>query len=232
MRSQEDEYIGSRLKEIRKRKNLSQKDVATYLDLSYQQIQQYESGSTRIPASVLYRISAYLQVPPGYFFEGLEELLAKTVKSNTINTVRKQPLQVMLVEDNLADEELIRAVMGPMNVTLDIVRESEGFMHALGQMNDIGDGPRAELILLDLAVGKEDGINLLNAAKRNRTTCDIPVIILTNSIRSDDVIRAYKAGASGFIKKSPALQDMEARMEQIIHYWSHITLPSMQFVAA
>lgn len=232
MSTREDEFIGGKLRDIRKRKGLSQKDVAAYLDISYQQVQQYESGSTRMPASVLFRISNFLQVPPSYFFEGLEALLEKKVQTGTINTVRQQPLNILLVEDNMADEELIREVLSPMHATLEVIRDGDGFNQRISKMSEVGESARTEIILLDITVGKEDGINWLSSLKRNRNVCDIPVIILTNSIQSEDVIRAYKAGASGFIKKSPTITDMRERMQEVVDYWSHVTLPSMQFVAA
>jgi transcriptional regulator with XRE-family HTH domain len=52
---------------------MSQTDVARKLNLSFQQIQKYEIGSNRIAASRLFELSRILDVPPSYFFEGLED---------------------------------------------------------------------------------------------------------------------------------------------------------------
>jgi transcriptional regulator with XRE-family HTH domain len=52
---------------------MSQTDVARQLDLSFQQIQKYEIGSNRIAASRLFELSRILDVPPSYFFEGLDQ---------------------------------------------------------------------------------------------------------------------------------------------------------------
>lgn len=68
-----DKHVGSRLKQIRTLRRLSQTDVARKLDLSFQQIQKYEIGANRIAASRLFELSKILEVEPSYFFEGLGE---------------------------------------------------------------------------------------------------------------------------------------------------------------
>ena len=52
---------------------MSQTRLAKAFDLTYQQIQKYEHGTNRIGASRLYQLCHVLDVPVGYFFEGLEE---------------------------------------------------------------------------------------------------------------------------------------------------------------
>lgn len=47
---------------------ISQKDLARLLNLTFQQIQKYESAGNRISASNLYRIAQVLQVPIGVLF--------------------------------------------------------------------------------------------------------------------------------------------------------------------
>jgi transcriptional regulator with XRE-family HTH domain len=50
---------------------MSQDDLASQVDVTYQQVQKYENGMNRIGASRLYEISRVLKVNVGYFFEGL-----------------------------------------------------------------------------------------------------------------------------------------------------------------
>lgn len=52
---------------------LSQDQLAKNLGMSFQQIQKYESGSSRIAAGILYRLSKLLNVSVNYFYEGLGE---------------------------------------------------------------------------------------------------------------------------------------------------------------
>jgi transcriptional regulator with XRE-family HTH domain len=50
--------------------NMSQEKLGEALGLTFQQVQKYEKGTNRIGASRLQQISAILQVPVAFFFEG------------------------------------------------------------------------------------------------------------------------------------------------------------------
>ena len=63
-----DTYVGSQIKKIRLAMNLSQSDLARQLDISFQQIQKYETGYNRVSASKLAQIAANLDVPVSAFF--------------------------------------------------------------------------------------------------------------------------------------------------------------------
>ena len=55
----------------RKMLGMSQEQLAEALGITYQQVQKCEKGANRIGASRLQQISHILQVPVGFFFEGL-----------------------------------------------------------------------------------------------------------------------------------------------------------------
>ena len=66
----EDVAIGLRLRNARLQKNLSQSKIGEILGITYQQIQRYESGESKITATSLARIAAFLDVPVAYFYCG------------------------------------------------------------------------------------------------------------------------------------------------------------------
>ena len=67
-----DGHVGRRLRERRLLLELSQSDVAKACKVTFQQVQKYERGSSRISASNLFLIAKALRVPVAYFFEGAE----------------------------------------------------------------------------------------------------------------------------------------------------------------
>jgi transcriptional regulator with XRE-family HTH domain len=69
---QVDIHVGQRLKQARKLRRMSLAAVAEELDLSFQQIQKYETGANRISASCLYELSRVLDVPVAFFFQGVD----------------------------------------------------------------------------------------------------------------------------------------------------------------
>lgn len=68
-----DQHIGSRLRLRRTLLGMTQEQLASALEISYQQVQKYETGANRISASRLHEIGQMLQTDVSYFFEGLAE---------------------------------------------------------------------------------------------------------------------------------------------------------------
>ena len=68
-----DLHVGGRVRMRRRMLGVSQERLAEALGLTFQQVQKYERGSNRVSASKLYGIALALEIPVGYFFEGLPE---------------------------------------------------------------------------------------------------------------------------------------------------------------
>lgn len=64
-----DARIGDRIRNQRKRIGLSQKELASRLDIVFQQLQKHENGTSRVPASRLYEIARALNTPISHFFD-------------------------------------------------------------------------------------------------------------------------------------------------------------------
>jgi len=68
-----DLHLGRRLRRRRRLLGLTQHQLAQVVGVRFQQIQKYECGANRISAARLWRIAAALDVPVGYFYDGLAE---------------------------------------------------------------------------------------------------------------------------------------------------------------
>ncbi len=63
-RAQEiDQHIGKKIKELRQLKKMTQNDLADKLNISFQQIQKYEKGKSRISFAQIIELSKYMGVP-------------------------------------------------------------------------------------------------------------------------------------------------------------------------
>ncbi|MGN0497356.1 MAG: helix-turn-helix domain-containing protein [Lachnospiraceae bacterium] len=63
------QLIGKRIQEKRKKKNISQKEMARYLNFSYQHLSNIERGISGISLELLVRISDLLQVSLDYLLQ-------------------------------------------------------------------------------------------------------------------------------------------------------------------
>lgn len=67
-----DQHIGEKIRARRAELGLTQEQLAATLDISYQQIQKYETGANRISAARLYALARRMQVPIAWFFDTFE----------------------------------------------------------------------------------------------------------------------------------------------------------------
>ena len=68
-----DVYVGMRVKNRRVLVGMGQDELGERIGLTFQQIQKYERGKSRISAGKLWEISGILGVPVKWFFEGADK---------------------------------------------------------------------------------------------------------------------------------------------------------------
>ncbi|MFA4995362.1 MAG: helix-turn-helix transcriptional regulator [Bdellovibrionales bacterium] len=99
---------------------LSQKQLAKFVGVTFQQIQKYESGANRMGSSRLYQISQVLSVPVAYFFEDMPTLVDLQKRPACANDdllfMKKDPMDdsnVLLRQETL---KLVRAYYNIRNL--------------------------------------------------------------------------------------------------------------------
>ena len=68
-----DSHVGHRIKVRRTLLRMSQGKLGDRLGVTFQQVQKYEKGTSRVGAGQLFEIAKLLKVEPNFFFEGLIE---------------------------------------------------------------------------------------------------------------------------------------------------------------
>jgi transcriptional regulator with XRE-family HTH domain len=106
-----DMHVGKRVRLRRTLLGMSQEQLGTELNITFQQVQKYERGANRISASRLWDIGQILDVPINYFFDDMTE-----------NTMKSSPRRISRGGDivDLTDEQ----IKDPMarRETLELVR--------------------------------------------------------------------------------------------------------------
>jgi CheY-like chemotaxis protein len=76
---------------------------------------------------------------------------------------------------------------------------------------------KPDLILLDLILPKMDGFEVLEKLTQDPETKDIPVIILTNLERMEDIERALELGAKTYlVKANYTLQEVTEKVKKAL----------------
>lgn len=220
-----DKHIGSRIRQRRKDIGLTQGELAQIIGISHQQIQRYESGENPLSMSRVLEIANILNVKPDYFYENIQTTNenGKKIAAGIIQKDATRPLQILLVEDNITDEVLFRKAVADSSVSAEVsvVQTPEKVIEYL--KNTV----LPDIIVLDINMPRMNGIELLKEIKSNAKLRMLPVIMLTNSIRSKDMLDAYANHASGFIQKNCELEEFYQDINLVLQYWSRtIILPS------
>ena len=83
--------------------------------------------------------------------------------------------------------------------------------------NPPAGGKKPDLILLDLILPKMHGFEVLKKLKEDEETKDIPVIVLTNLERIEDVDKALELGATTYLVKAKySLEEIVAKIKQVL----------------
>ena len=133
---------------------------------------------------------------------------------------------ILLVEDNDLDVILTRQCFEHIAPEIRIHRVPDGMqaMAFLRNEETHADAPKPDLVLLDLNLPVMTGQEVMSEIIQDDQLKGLPVIVLTNSQSSDDVLRMYKSRASSYIRKPVDFAEFEMIVRRIVQYWFEIVL--------
>ena len=144
---------------------------------------------------------------------------------------RFRSLRVMLVEDNPDDIEIARRAFKRTDLVSDIMlaRDGQDVIDLLLPERDEADGPRPDLILLDLNLPRLNGFEVLERLRASDRYDTVPVIVLSASARQEDVVRSYRLGANSYLQKPAVYEEFTQLLDVLGRYWLQlVTLPPPQ----
>jgi CheY-like chemotaxis protein len=137
-------------------------------------------------------------------------------------------MKVLLVEDSPGDVRLTQEAFRDANRAVDLHVATDGVqaMAYLRREGPHADAPRPDLILLDLNLPKMDGRQVLEQIKKDASLNTIPTVILTTSMRADDIAKSYQLQANCFLTKPVQLDAFEDLVKSINDFWlTKVKLP-------
>ena len=129
---------------------------------------------------------------------------------------------ILLVEDDLGDQKLIRMSLKEQRITnTPVITSSAEEALCYLKKNKAADNKDAipDLILLDLNMPGMGGKEFLRQIKADPQFEAIPVVILTTSDSDKDILESFRLQAAGYIKKPVDLSDFQEVMQTLTDYW-------------
>jgi len=139
-----------------------------------------------------------------------------------------KPVQILLVEDNVADVEMTQEMLQDSKIAneLHVVGNGDAAMAFLRREGEYADRERPDLVLLDLNLPGKSGREVLVEVKGDTELRTIPVIVMTTSSSDADIMAAYRAYVNCYIRKPLDLNEFVRVVQTIEDFWlSIVRLP-------
>ena len=190
--------LGMAIKTQRASLGISQEELAHRAGLHRTYVSDLERGARNPSIESIEKLAGALQVSVSNLFEGAGN-----------GSSSRQMEEILLVQDNTRDVDLTIRAFKKANITnpLKVARDGEEALDLVFADANRGNLRRTLLILLDLNLPKTSGLEFLRRIKAAEQTQDIPVIILTLSIRDRDIAECRKLGVENYIVKPVDFQN-------------------------
>jgi DNA-binding response OmpR family regulator len=116
-------------------------------------------------------------------------------------------MRLLLVDDDQRATELLEEVLTDQHYVVDIAADGQEAWEYVKTFN-------YDLLLLDVALPKIDGINLCHQLRSQRY--QMPILMLTGRDTTQDQVAGLDAGADDYVAKPYKLQELLARIRALL----------------
>jgi DNA-binding NarL/FixJ family response regulator len=134
-----------------------------------------------------------------------------------MNECDHETIDVLLVEDSVSIRNVLRNVL-ISNDDIDVIAEVPDAFSALKRIEAGFKG----VVVLDINMAEFNGMQAIRQIKRNRPT--LPVIVLSFQSDIRYLQESFKAGASGFVLKERANEDLPEAIKKAANRKNYISI--------
>ena len=133
-------------------------------------------------------------------------------------------LRMLVVDDDPAQEILIRAALGDHPDAIDIVFHTDAAqcLEALGKAAILPD-----ILLVDVNMPRMSGPQFMQHLRAAPKTQSIPAVGWSSSDRREDINSMYQHGVSGYLVKPLTFEGLYDTVHIVLDYW-HLATPAAQ----
>ena len=129
-------------------------------------------------------------------------------------------MRLLLVEDDPALGEGIRAALKPEGYTVDWLQDGLSAAHAIEQES-------FDLVILDLGLPRLDGLQVLKRVRSGKH--QLPVLVLTARDATGDRIAGLDAGADDYLVKPFDVAELKARLRALLRRSFNRSEPLLEY---
>jgi len=136
---------------------------------------------------------------------------------------------ILLAEDDPRDAKLTLAALEQHHLANKVCVVNDGeqaldYLYCREKFKGRESG-NPVLVLLDLKMPKVDGLEVLKTMKADEDLKMIPVVMLTSSRETPDLIECYKHGVNSYVVKPVDFGEFMAAVKQLGIFWAAVNEP-------
>jgi DNA-binding response OmpR family regulator len=142
-----------------------------------------------------------------------------------------RPMEILLVEDNRMDAHFAMRALEKANFKhrCTLVVNGEEAMEYLQRRGIFARAPKPDLILLDLALPKKDGREVLSEIRADEKLKEIPVVVLSGSTDEADVAHTQLLEVESYLVKPVNLNNFLDVIRELKRFWHQgVILPAVE----
>lgn len=138
-----------------------------------------------------------------------------------MRTTRKTTPQILLVDDSEDDFLLAQEGFSEAGVNADLhyVENGRDCMDFLRRVGRFAGAPQADLVLLDLNMPQMGGREVLGEMLLDPKLMHLPVIVMTTSAATEEVLSLYRLCCNAFMIKPVAFDEFVRQIKVLSDYW-------------
>jgi DNA-binding NarL/FixJ family response regulator len=122
--------------------------------------------------------------------------------------------RILLADDHVLVAEALKSMLTPLYDIAGIVSDGRSLLHA-------AEALKPDLIVVDIGMPRLNGLDATRQIKRLLPR--VKVIVLTMNEDSDLVAEAFRAGASGYLLKHSAAQELLLAIQEVLKGASYLS---------
>lgn len=136
---------------------------------------------------------------------------------------------ILLVEDDLRDVELTLAALDEHKLANTVMTVHDGaealdYLHCRGAYTGRAGG-NPIVVLLDNKMPKVNGLEVLKAIRADDVLRTIPVVVLTSSRETPDLIEFYQHGVNAYVVKPVEFSEFMTAVHRLGIFWAAVNEP-------
>ncbi|AFY53546.1 diguanylate cyclase (GGDEF) domain-containing protein [Rivularia sp. PCC 7116] len=151
------------------------------------------------------RVALARRKSQGFFHKPISSNRVFEVITQSLKPVKKIEAKVMVVDDDRMILSLVRTLLEPWGIKVDILNDSLQFWDRL-------ESVKPDLLILDVQMPNVDGIELCQLLRNDSRWAWLPIIFLTGQRDTETIQQVFSAGADDFINKPVIAPELITRI--------------------